>query len=84
MRLWTALMATSLAALGTGPLVPDDPAVWLTYGKNLSGWRYSELAQINTSNVSQLAPKWTFQSGVPGKMEVTNHRLKAVALDNGL
>ena len=71
MRLWTALMATSLAVLGTGTLLPDDPAVWLTYGKNLSGWRYSELAQINTSNVSQLAPKWTFQSGVPGKMEVT-------------
>jgi PQQ-dependent dehydrogenase (methanol/ethanol family) len=33
---------------------------WLTYNGNLSGNRYSELAQINTRNVSRLGVKWTF------------------------
>jgi PQQ-dependent dehydrogenase (methanol/ethanol family) len=33
---------------------------WLTYDGNLSGNRYSELAQINTSNVNQLRLKWVF------------------------
>jgi PQQ-dependent dehydrogenase (methanol/ethanol family) len=36
---------------------PDD---WLTYNGNLSGNRYSELAQINTGNVSKLALRWSF------------------------
>jgi glucose dehydrogenase len=28
------------------------------YAGNYAGWRYSELAQINTANVAALAPKW--------------------------
>jgi alcohol dehydrogenase (cytochrome c) len=44
----------------------SDPATWLTYGKNYQGWRYSSLAEINTSTVSRLAPKWIFQTGVDG------------------
>jgi PQQ-dependent dehydrogenase (methanol/ethanol family) len=36
------------------------PGEWLTYNGNLSGNRYSELAQINTANVHQLALKWIF------------------------
>jgi len=44
---------------------------WTTYGKNYSGWRYSELGEINSSNVARLAPRWVFQTGVPGNMETT-------------
>ena len=36
------------------------PGDWLTYDGNLSGNRYSELTQINRSNVSGLVPKWIF------------------------
>ncbi len=36
------------------------PGDWLTYNGNLSGNRYSELTQMNTANVNQLVPKWTF------------------------
>src|SRR5947208_2232901 len=36
------------------------PGEWLTYNGNLSGNRYSELTQINTTNVHQLTPKWIF------------------------
>ena len=33
---------------------------WLTYDGNLSGNRYSDLAQVNTANVNQLRLKWVF------------------------
>lgn len=33
---------------------------WLTYNGNLSGNRYSELTQINNTNVHQLTLKWIF------------------------
>ncbi|MBI1791349.1 MAG: PQQ-dependent dehydrogenase, methanol/ethanol family [Acidobacteria bacterium] len=49
----------------------NDPATWLTYGKNYFGWRYADLAQINAGNVSRLTPRWMFQTGVAGKFETT-------------
>jgi alcohol dehydrogenase (cytochrome c) len=55
------LIAVSLAAAAD--------VSWTTYGGNYSGWRYSELAQITTSNVSGLTPKWIFQTRVPGNTE---------------
>ncbi len=44
---------------------------WLTYGRNYAGWRFAELEEINTANVSRLAPAWMFQTGVNGKNETT-------------
>ena len=41
-------------------ILKPRPGDWLTYNGNLSGNRYSELAQINTSNVNQLRLKWVF------------------------
>lgn len=38
----------------------SNPGEWLTYNGNLSGNRYSELTQINKTNVHQLALKWIF------------------------
>src|SRR6266403_1564674 len=49
----------------------SDAATWLTYGKNYAGWRYADLAEIHRANVSRLAPKWMFQTGVAGKFETT-------------
>jgi len=36
------------------------PGEWLTYNGSLTGNRYSELSQINATNVHQLTPKWIF------------------------
>jgi len=49
----------------------SDPATWLTYGKNYSGWRYSELSEINTRTVAHLAPRWIHQTGQSGSHETT-------------
>ena len=49
----------------------SDPNSWLSYGKNYAGWRYSELTQINTANVSRLAPVWILQSGRVAGNETT-------------
>jgi alcohol dehydrogenase (cytochrome c) len=55
--------AMALAQTGTG--------AWTSYGNNSFGWRYSELDQINASNVARLAPQWIYQTNVPGKNETT-------------
>jgi len=41
-------------------IVEARPGDWLTYDGNLSGNRYSQLAQISRSNVRGLVPKWIF------------------------
>ncbi len=41
-------------------LVDPNPGDWLTYNGKLGGNRYSELTQINTSNVNKLGLKWSF------------------------
>jgi alcohol dehydrogenase (cytochrome c) len=64
-RFWQ-LLVMALAALPN-----NDSSTWLTYGKNHSGWRYSELSQINTGNVARLATRWAFQSDVSGKLQTT-------------
>ena len=56
---------------GAIALAQNDPGTWTTYGKNSLGWRYSELDQINTKNVSKLAAQWMYQTNVPGKNETT-------------
>jgi putative heme-binding domain-containing protein len=36
------------------------PGEWLTYNGRLNGNRYSELTQLNTTNVKKLVVKWSF------------------------
>ena len=50
---------------------PDEPQNWLTYSGRYSGWRYSTLREINTSNASRLAMQWVFQVGDLGQFETT-------------
>ena len=44
---------------------------WLIYGHDYTNDRYSGLDQISTSNVSQLAPRWIFQTGIVASFETT-------------
>jgi PQQ-dependent dehydrogenase (methanol/ethanol family) len=41
-------------------IVEARPGNWLTYDGNLNGNRYSQLTEINRSNVGGLVPKWIF------------------------
>jgi len=62
----------SLALLLPAALLAQSGAGdWKTYGQNSLGWRYSELNQIDASNVARLAPRWIFQSGMTGGFETT-------------
>jgi alcohol dehydrogenase (cytochrome c) len=66
MKLLTVVLLFALGLTGQ-----DSQSTWQTYGKNSLGWRYSDLAQINTSNVANIAPQWIFQTRVPGNMETS-------------
>jgi len=48
-----------------------DGANWLMYNRTYSGWRFSPLEQINTSNVKKLVPKWIFAGGTLGDQQTT-------------
>tara|TARA_B100001123_G_scaffold122078_1_gene142106 strand:+ start:3852 stop:5507 length:1656 start_codon:yes stop_codon:yes gene_type:complete len=41
----------------------DDPTTWLTYSGDYTGQRHSPLTEIDPSNVDDLSPIWTFQTG---------------------
>ncbi len=58
----------SLADLNT--VLKPTSGAWPTYNGLLNGNRYSSLDQINTSNVRQLQPQFTFSPGGTG-LEVT-------------
>jgi alcohol dehydrogenase (cytochrome c) len=71
-------------------LVAQD-TTWKSYGGGHNSWRYSELAEINASNVAKLTPQWIFQTnagkleGVPlvfgGMMYATGSANEAFAID---
>src|SRR5471032_822447 len=48
-----------------------NPSRWLTHSGDYSGQRFSPLTQITPANAGQLAPQWTFQTGVVNKFEAT-------------
>ena len=63
------------AAAGAGPienyspvtsarLENPEPGNWMLYRRTYDGQGYSPLDQINTSNVKDLTPVWTFSTGV--------------------
>jgi hypothetical protein len=45
-------------------LANPEPANWLMTRGNYKGWSYSALDQINTGNVKNLVPVWSFSTGV--------------------
>src|SRR5260370_39999129 len=76
MRLWLLIMAVcamaAAAAITEEKLrsAQGDSGAWLMDGRNYSAWRSSELSQINTGNVSKLAPRWVFHTAA-GPLENT-------------
>lgn len=45
---------------------------WPEYGGGRTAWRYSELSQIDRSNVKRISPVWAFQTGkVDGGLQST-------------
>ncbi|MDT8406233.1 MAG: methanol/ethanol family PQQ-dependent dehydrogenase [Methylococcales bacterium] len=68
------LIASTVAALVAAPTIASankgvesltqSPANWATWGGDYHGTRYSKLNQINTKNVKNLQPAWTFSTGV--------------------
>ena len=70
----------------------NETTDWLTYGHNYENQRFSTLDQINRDNVTQLAPRWIYQTGISatflaspvvadGVMYVSTPRNDVVALD---
>ena len=66
-------------------LANPEPANWLMYRGNYSGWGHSPLDQIDTLNVKNVVPVWSFSTGVTeghesppivndGIMFITKHR----------
>ena len=56
--------------LSFGPLCLVACSVWAQdqwphYGGNYGAWRYSDLKQIDASNVAKLSALWAFQTGDP-------------------
>lgn len=61
----TLLAAPAISSANSGVAkLMQNPANWASWGGNYAGTRYSTLDQINTSNVKNLQPAWTFSTGV--------------------
>jgi alcohol dehydrogenase (cytochrome c) len=52
-------------------LAAPPGANWLSYNGDLTGRRYSGLAQVNLTNVAQLRAQWVFHSSNSNRLEVT-------------
>src|SRR5215475_4372256 len=64
----TILMTRTLVLLVCAATLLCAQSDWPGYGRDKGAQRYSPLTQINTTNVSKLAPAWTFsmqREGVP-------------------
>lgn len=78
LALLALLLGCRTAALAQRTITYDEilhasqhPQDWLTYGGNYSSWRYSELKQVNASNVDQLKMHWVYQLSHQGIFEST-------------
>lgn len=73
-------------------LANPEPRNWLMTKGRYEGWSYSDLGQINTTNVKNLVPVWAFSTGVDsgheappivndGVMFVSTPHNQVIALD---
>ncbi|WP_374546524.1 lanthanide-dependent methanol dehydrogenase XoxF5 [Rhodoblastus sp.] len=70
-RLYASLLSATALALSASAYANEsvlknekDPKQWVIQTGNYANTRYSELNQINASNVGKLAPAWSFSTGV--------------------
>ncbi len=70
MKLARVMAVIGIAIFAGAVMVPGLSAQtntdWPMYAGDLAGTRYSKLTQINTANVAQLAPAWTYALGAAG------------------
>ena len=63
-------------------LLDPEPESWLMYRRTYDGLQFSPLSQIDTSNVVDLAPAWTFTTGAndgePQAPPIVNGRIMFV------
>src|SRR5262245_17506646 len=97
MRTVTAVFAllgiAGIVIAQNAPVDGGTRANWPSYGGTQFAWRYSDLDLVNTSNVKNLLPVWTFQTGeygdglvstpivVDGVMYISTPRNQVFALD---
>jgi lanthanide-dependent methanol dehydrogenase len=64
--MYKAKLATLIALTGVLASAADKPGPhdWPMAAKNFENTRYSELDQINATNVAKLKPAWTFDTGI--------------------
>jgi alcohol dehydrogenase (cytochrome c) len=60
----SAYSASEYTPVTDARLANPEPANWLIIRGNYKGWSYSTLDKINTSNVKNLVPVWSFSTGV--------------------
>ncbi len=63
--------ASSVGGISFSDIAAPKLGEWPSYNGNLSGNRHSPLQQINTGNVTRLAPKWMFPIAASRNLEVT-------------
>jgi PQQ-dependent dehydrogenase (methanol/ethanol family) len=56
----TSAQSAAKGGIDFSRILNPRPGDWLTYNGKLSGNRYSELTQINATNLNKLGVKWTF------------------------
>jgi hypothetical protein len=61
---WLASLCLGLAIAGVPPAAAEVDGDWPIPGRDLAGFRYSGLGQIDAGNVGRLAVAWTFSLGV--------------------
>ncbi|MEE8520170.1 MAG: methanol/ethanol family PQQ-dependent dehydrogenase [Gemmatimonadota bacterium] len=88
----TAQESPAYSPVTADRLVSPEPENWLMYRRTYDGWGYSPLDQINTENVAELVPVWSFSTGVTeghqappivndGVMFITTPENQILALD---
>src|SRR6202048_1922489 len=59
-----AVLIENYSPLTADRLKNPEPGNWMHYRRTYDGQGYSPLDQINTTNVKNLTPVWTFSTGV--------------------
>src|SRR5262245_58896967 len=74
MKLLIGLLAMCLQAQVTYERLlsaSKEPTHWLTYSGRYSGWRYSDLDQVNRQTAKDLKVKWVYQMNTALMVETT-------------
>ncbi|MCH7858326.1 MAG: pyrroloquinoline quinone-dependent dehydrogenase [Candidatus Marinimicrobia bacterium] len=96
LRTSALILSLVVVFFGCTPKAANPYRTWRVYGGDLGGTRFSELDQINRSNVQQLEVAWVYHTGdkrddppstiecnpiiIDGVMYVTSPALKVIAL----